>query len=510
MKPNRPNPSTPSKSISGPEITCAVFIALLCTAYPLALPLGGGYDVIAAGKHGLFLALYIAFLLVMGEQKLVSGQKLSAYRKKPDVFSCFLLAYLFFTAVSALFSPYPGTFLGNARYEGVLTIGLYVFSTILLARNLRVKKWMLQASGAAAALLCLMGLIQLAGWNPFGLYPQGMDFYDAGKLYMGQFWSTVGNVNLCAAILSAAAGAFAAASIRGRGKMDWLFLVPLCLAVFSIVELDSEAGMVALIGGLVLLPPFLGLDGKSLPRLPIAYGAVLLALAASAAIRFYDGGVSLSFGTRALALGLGGAALAASGLLLGRADRLRNVPAPLLRRIFTTLSAAAIAAGFAALYFYNGFPEGFLSQAHQLLHGRWDDSFGSHRLFIWRQVWDLVREAPLLGGGPDTLGLRGLEGFSRYNEATASVVTSGIDAAHNEFLNIWVNQGLFALAAYCGALAVSAVRWWKDPGSCAKSVAGAAAMFYLIQSFFGISMCLSAPYLWIALAVINIKYERNV
>ena len=147
---------------------------------------------------------------------------------------------------------------------------------------------------------------------------------------------------------------------------------------------------------------------------------------------------------------------------------------------------------------------GFLYEAFELLHGRWDDRFGSGRLYIWRSVVPLVPERPLLGGGPDTLGLRTDAAFERYDETLGILIHSSIDTAHNDYLNILVNQGIPALLLYLGALTASALRWLRNgAGDPAAAICGCAALGYCIQAFFGISSPISTPYLWLALAGID-------
>ena len=166
----------------------------------------------------------------------------------------------------------------------------------------------------------------------------------------------------------------------------------------------------------------------------------------------------------------------------------------------TILGGVVCALGLAGIYAFGGRLGGFLYEASELLHGRWDDDFGSGRLYIWRNVAELVRERPLLGGGPDTLGLRTEAAFERYDEALGILIRSSVDAAHNEYLNILVNQGLLALAAYLGALVAAAVRWVRTAAEKpASAICGGAVLGYCVQAFFGISSPISAPYLWLAL-----------
>ena len=124
-----------------------------------------------------------------------------------------------------------------------------------------------------------------------------------------------------------------------------------------------------------------------------------------------------------------------------------------------------------------------LGEAHEILQGRAEDEFGSGRVFIWKNVWQAVKERPLFGGGPDTLSHRITAYFERYDEATNIMRRSGIDTAHNEYLNILANQGIFALLCWLAALGYSAVRFVRTAG--------------------GISMCLSTPFFLIAWAILE-------
>lgn len=120
---------------------------------------------------------------------------------------------------------------------------------------------------------------------------------------------------------------------------------------------------------------------------------------------------------------------------------------------------AALIAAAAAVYCFGSRMCGFLYEASKLMHGRWDNRFGTGRIYIWRNVIQLVPEHLLLGGGPDTLGLRTDAAFERYDETLGILIHSAIDTAHNEYLNILVNQGLLALLSYLAALLASAIHW---------------------------------------------------
>ena len=173
------------------------------------------------------------------------------------------------------------------------------------------------------------------------------------------------------------------------------------------------------------------------------------------------------------------------------------------RRAAALVIGAGLLAAFLAVLLLPALP-GIFGEAHALLHGRAEDEFGSGRVYIWKNVWQAVKERPLFGGGPDTLSRRITAYFERYDEARNTVIRTGIDAAHNEYLNILANQGIFALLCWLGALGYSAVRFVRRAGEQpAVLICGSAVLGYCVQAFFGISMCLSTPFFLIAWAMLE-------
>lgn len=191
--------------------------------------------------------------------------------------------------------------------------------------------------------------------------------------------------------------------------------------------------------------------------------------------------------------------LRVDGALVGLAAALLLSPAfffPRRRKALVLLALLAAAAAAALLYALP-VPEGTLSELQQMLHGRFDGGFGSGRLGIWREVLALIGERPLLGGGPDTLWLRGMSPFYWYRDGVAYAVA--VTSAHNEYLGIAVNQGLAALACFLMLPAAALVRAWRGER---RSVLGAPALLCaLAQGFFSVSTCITAPFLWLLLAV---------
>ena len=172
---------------------------------------------------------------------------------------------------------------------------------------------------------------------------------------------------------------------------------------------------------------------------------------------------------------------------------------PKRRKTMLLASALLSAAALVFVWRYGGGNQ-TLTEASRLLRGEFDGAFGSGRLSIWRDCLYLVRKRPLLGGGPDTLWLRGLETLNWYR-ADGSVTPVDITAAHNEYLNILVNQGAPALAAYLALLILALARCFRRASEPRFALCGAGLLCYAAMAMFSISTCITAPYVWLLLAL---------
>jgi O-antigen ligase len=131
-------------------------------------------------------------------------------------------------------------------------------------------------------------------------------------------------------------------------------------------------------------------------------------------------------------------------------------------------------------------------------------------LLIWSQVLEIVPDHLWFGIGPDTLMGAGLDGFRRYDPVKDLIVAAPVDLAHNEYLNILISQGVFALAAYLTALVVSAIGWVKYSNrNPVIAACGCSILWYCIQIFFGFSLLFTAPLFWAVWAFMDQEIRRE-
>lgn len=193
-----------------------------------------------------------------------------------------------------------------------------------------------------------------------------------------------------------------------------------------------------------------------------------------------------------------------AGVLIGGAAALPFVlPAKEKTRRALGIGILALGAAAVLLLWFADFGDGAAHSLHLMLHGQIPGSVDSGRLYIWREVLLRARERLLFGFGPDTLSLAKIAPFERYDPDLNLLIQGGIDAAHNEYLNILFHQGIPALAAYLGALALALVSAWKQSrSSAAAAILTAAFLGYAVQAFFNISVCYVASLYWAVLGLL--------
>lgn len=425
------------------------YMVLLLTAFLFSFD-ASGYQGISHVKFWVLLGLnaaYFAAMALLTMDQFLTGQlkgcKPLALWRRAGWSQRLVFLYMGFSWLSAVCSPWwPATVLGASRLEGALSITIYCLSFLLVSTYGQADRRLLGVLGMSVTLFCLLCLVQMAGFNPFGLYPDGYGYADAGMAYSGAYLGTIGNVDLVAAFLALVSPILLYALVRLPGRLKWILLVPLALALVVLVRMSVMAGLIGAGAGCFLSLPAAGVCGSK------------------------------------------------------------------ARRNLALLVGSTVLLGLAAMFLVD-FGGELPHQVHMLLHGKATLSFGSGRLFIWSQVLGRVPEHLLLGTGPDTMLFAQFTPFTRYAPELGRTIVAQIDTAHNEYLNILYHQGLPALAAYLGMLAVLAVGWLhistEDVGA---AILGAGVLGYCVQAFWGISCPLAAPFFWIALGLLAGRVEK--
>lgn len=116
------------------------------------------------------------------------------------------------------------------------------------------------------------------------------------------------------------------------------------------------------------------------------------------------------------------------------------------------------------------------------------------RFHIWRESWTRIQQRPLLGRGPESIGLD---------------PAAGVPNPHNLALSLWADYGLIGLLLAGGALAVAGVRVWRtlwrrpDPGDPRWQLGAALTVTVLCALFeYSFDMPAWSPHLWFMLGLL--------
>ena len=353
---------------------------------------------------------------------------------------------LLWTVLSCLLSPYPGTpwWIGTGRREGLASQLCYLGLFFLFSFSRVRRRPVLISAGCGILVFLAVVLLQRAGGNPFGLYPDGYSYEGAP-----QFQGTIGNVDLCSGYLVIVCGLFLSALVR---TLRSLFRRP------ASAQDDSKPGA-----------------GHAVLRAVLRLVFLLLALSVSVWLLF---AFEVDSGLLALAV-----------LLLWTLVRL--VP----KRYRLPALILLLALMLTVVWFWPG-QTGPVWELHEILRGRPQGSFGSGRVGIWVRTAAMLAEEGRLwtGTGADTFAARFSDYLFRYelSHPDGEFLADYFDTPHNEYLAMVVNCGIPALLCFlvlilAGCFGVSV---WKD-----------GVLGYAVQALLSFSVCIVAPMFWVVLGL---------
>ena len=507
----------PDKKSIWDRIACQLPGTVTAVLWFVVFPLwqGGSYTHITADKWKCMLVLtLISIILTIGS---VLAGKFSA-SKKGAFTLCKLslpqiLAMLFFlwVCLSAVFGAYheqlngegqKAVLFGARRFEGLVTQLCYCAVFFCLSiQETSIRK---VSNAAAVGILIYFSvvLLQYAGNNPFGLFPNGLSV----KTY-SSFQGTIGNIDVVSGyivlIVGLVWGRFVAAERGG-----WLCWIGGLSGVLLALFLNVQSGIIALTGGSIILIVWMMTDEKIRFRgwLSLTGAALCLLIRTCLALPW-----ETESGKTVLAVPESSVLLLLSMLFMMCAMTAFRFyhPGKAVRweRALLILFALVII----LLVLFSNMPlkqqYGGLWELQQTLKGQPEDYFGSWRIGVWRITLGLIKQHPLFGTGPDTFYYsfnpvwKEYEAYLRTEKGFTSNLQT-FDTPHNEYLAIASNNGIPALFLYLCLIGTS-LYVGIIKGNRNKEAYGfvIAVFFYLVQGFFSFSICLVAPLFWATLGI---------
>ena len=171
--------------------------------------------------------------------------------------------------------------------------------------------------------------------------------------------------------------------------------------------------------------------------------------------------------------------------------------------------------GLAVLWFFD-LPVGFFHEIHEILHGRISESFGSGRLYIWRQMTERLWDRLWLGVGPDMARYSQLESFYRYDamgnliyKEMGRLFAAQLTDAHCYPLHILYCQGLPALLSWLGLVGIAISHWIKQREDRAVAILGGGLVCFLCAMLFNLCSICVMPFFWLTLALLEAKANQE-
>ena len=238
-------------------------LVLLAVSLFVLFPGTEGYRNLQHAKFVLFLVLFGGYLILMllfsAELMLVRHVRppspRTLWKRAGPARKC-IVGFWAASVLSAAFSPFGAqTLLGMSRQEGLVTITIYCGVFLCVSAFARPKFWWALVFGGSMMVFDVICLLQMQGFNPLGLYPEGCTFLDANIKYGGVYLGTTGNADLTAALLCLAIPLFWILILRRKERLRWTLLLPLALSLAVLIGMDVQAGLVAVILGTVLTIP---------------------------------------------------------------------------------------------------------------------------------------------------------------------------------------------------------------------------------------------------------------
>ena len=144
------------------------------------------------------------------------------------------------------------------------------------------------------------------------------------------------------------------------------------------------------------------------------------------------------------------------------------------------------------------------SEAVEIAKGNLDDNFGTKRMYVWKKTMKIIPQYLLHGVGIDNF-TKAFNGKALIRKIEDRLCL--YDKAHNEYLQMLVTQGIFALATYLFIYGYAVLKGTKHAFKNKEIYLVLPVIGYLVQAFFNISVIEVAPMFYIALGLCCSKEE---
>lgn len=416
------------------------------------------------------------------------GVVISTYRKFPrikiSISQILVLAYVAWSAISALKSPYgKETWIGQGRFEGMLSILLYSGSFLFLSFWGEDSIWIKRLFCVSAVIEAFFCIDQFMGANAM---------YHGGTFWSSSFVGTIGNIDCVGGYLSVAIPVIFCCYVFAKDKKwMWGYLATLFFLTIVFVQIDVDSQKIGLLGAAAVFLPFMLCEKETAIKALRALGIFCVSAGMTKILHRTADGFKPIMSKMGLLMLFAGIVLVALSFVLA----LRKTEFKALeKKLLVIVWIGAIFAVLLFIFFYNG-DINLLKEASQLMHGHLSDKMGSSRGYIWKSSIKLANEMPVFGSGPGTFQ-------SRY--VPYEIFKTRTDYAHNDFLNIAVCTGYVGMLLYIAFIGSLLLRAFI---ACFKKhetvIYAAGVLGFMIHTVFAFSIAIVSPLYWICAGLLD-------
>ena len=134
------------------------------------------------------------------------------------------------------------------------------------------------------------------------------------------------------------------------------------------------------------------------------------------------------------------------------------------------------------------------NEVSQIVKGNSEDSFGTNRIFVWKETLNIVPKYLSHGVGIDNF-------YYAFNGRPLIYKYYSYDKVHNEYLQTLVTQGIFATISYIALYGYTLFYGIKNSFKKKEVYLVLPVLGYVVQAFFSISVIELAPIFYMALGI---------
>lgn len=476
----------------------SVIIYLVFVMFGLPLIVTDRYFNITETKSVYFYVWSVALVIAAGFFS--SNKKADATVKDKSLLemaalSCTDKAMIVFCLsvfLAALFSSYSDVWLGvSSRYQGFITVLLYVAVYFIISRNFTAAQSFLLFSVLAFSVVSILGVLNCFDIDPFGFY-EGIN-----QNYKTLFLSTIGNINFYSSYICLLMPLVVSGFCLSEAKISrGVYTVALIIGSLGMMVTASESFVVGFASSLMIMPLFFYGRLHRFKRYLISLMIIVLSSQAYMLVYNLTGVGNLAV-SKLLSVFVN-PAVAVTILVLCLGAYLIAAKAPagikIMKKVYPALLVIFVVGIIVCFLLANTVGLNRLDELFKIT-----SEWGTYRGKIWRfcldSFLDFDIKDKLFGIGPESLGriTAGAELFERKS----------LDQAHNEYLQYLITTGVFGLGAYLGVIATTiytVIKKLRDSTLAVALLAGLVS--YWMQATVNIAQPFTTPIVYIYIAVI--------